>query len=1030
MNSPDVGSLRWLPLLALAFVLGCGPAVLMAQTTCPPASGDPYPAGTAAPIDVDAVIVDSSSGSVVLGGDDCVATSFPPVATTNQSVTASADSGVIVTEHALRRLQLVPESQRFDFSDNLLRIKNPTAAAINYQVIFSSSDVVIPFGWRLQFCEKAAGAGNCVSGTLVELGPEDETTLSRTVATSQISLTETNPQIASLAIPANSSVDFLIKIFPTWDTLFNGGTIPLQVTVLSAAANSDIVSFTATTTRFDPASNAICPSPLAPPPPPPQIVASRVTQPFFDPGVVPPPIFSGRPALMVTQSLLTNENGNTNRRLGDIKFYYADCLLGNVCETGEDPDDPDTVSLFTNGGAAVGLGWVLSQMTPGTDNDPADNAVRQIYYTSNGEPTGDDSYSMQDFDEGDCSTLKGEGFLDVADANWLGSLSDCSGDLDDDRTKRLIAFIRGNALSTSPFPRDTQRQVLATDKYIDAGLSSEVVLLGNVTTGSEWLLPDLIGSPPIIIGPPKLFPAPEIFFGDGDFDEWAREDDQQHRPIVVYTMDNNGVVHAFLMSRFTGTGDQKHFFLGFDAGFGNDGVRELWAYVPKGALPTLKYTVDNEHHYFGDGLLRAVDIQMKDGNGAFEPGDFRTVLVGFQGRGGGGVFALDVTNPDDPKVFWDFGCEENAHVGAVDGDCLDGDELAVQAAPALGRIADSSGTERWVAIYGSAAPNADFINDYANAESWLTVREIQTGDIIKQVRVSDKSGNLLTDLTPLRNPRTGDIEAIYFGDYFGAQWRVTADRLASASIADGADLTEASDLLFKDADYSANTVAADTRRPITARTRLAQDDFRNIWAYFGSGDYVFDLDAEFAIESNHQRFYGLRDDELTASYSGTTNLVDMSDTIDGSGNPTNDSWFIELGNAVTGVAGSTVATDRTINERVLNPGVVFAGLACFPTFQLPANADRCSDEGISRLYCVDFQNGRANAATDPRLASSDFSQSSAAPRGEPLVLLPTAGNLAPGKIFQGGPLESVDRTKVKDTEAGQACQVLLWRDRG
>ena len=1029
MNKSDYGWLAQLSLAGGAFLLAFFPVLVLAQTlVCPPAP-PALPNGTSAPVDVDAVIVDTSSGSTVLRGENCVA-DFTAITTADQEVSASTDSGVIVTEYALRRLQLVPTSQRFDFSEHVLRIKNPTASEMEYSVRFSTADVVIPFGWRIQFCEKASGVGNCASETLVELGPENKTTASRTI---------TSTEVGSLEIAGNTSKDFLIKLVPSWDTLFNGGDIPLRVTVVSAAGNADIVSYNATTNRFNPATNAICPSPLTPPPPPPQFVKSRVTSPFFDPGNTPD--FVGRPALMLTQSLLTNESGNVNRRLGDIKFFYADCLLGNVCEGGEDPDDPDTVSLLTNGGTAVGLGWVLSQMDPGILNDSADNAVRQIYYTSAGAPAGDDSYTLQDFDEGDCAILKGEGFLDVAAASWLGSLSDCSGNLNNDRAKRLIAFERGNSLPV-PYPRDVQRQILNTDKTVTQDSVDIALLGGGVTVGTEWLLPDLIGSPPLIIGPPKLFQKnsnPTSNPGDLAFDRWAQEAAQQQRSIVTYTMDNDGVVHAFLMSHLVGDPDdpatpviekQKLRFQGFNSAFGDDDVRELWAYVPKGALPTLKYTVDDDHHFFGDGLLRAIDIQMIGADGTFDSNDFRTVLVGYQGRGGGGIFALDVTNPHSPRLFWDLACEENQHVGGVDGDCLDGDELAVQAAPVLGRITDSSGADHWVAIYGSGAPPSDFINDYASEQSWLTVREIQTGDIIKQVRVSDKSGNLLTDLSPLRNPSTGDIEAFYFGDYFGAQWRVTAKRLVSATLADGiADGTdlEANELFFKDTDYNINTRAASTLRPITARTRLAQDDFRNIWTFFGSGDYVFDQDSGFSIDSNHQRFYGLRDEELTASYTGTTGLADMTAAIDGSGNLTNDSWFITLGNPVLGTG---VAADRTIAERVLNPGVVFAGLACFPTFQLPANSALCSEEGISRLYCVNFQNGRANVATDPRLAASVFSKRSAAPGGEPLILVPTAGNLAPGKIFQGGPLETIDPTNVQDTEAGQACEVLLWRDRG
>lgn len=1039
----------------LLFAVLCTPSMVLAQvtSTCPATSPacpvatptcvptDPgftsYPPGTAEALEMDAVIVDSSSGSEILRGEDCRATSYPPVICADQCVADSNDSGIIVTEHALRQLQLVPGSQRFEFNSNLLRIKNKTGAADDFSVIFSSDDGPIPFGWRLRFCKQEAATGACQTGTVVELGPEDETVAARTIASAELS---------SLAVAANSSADFIVELVPSWDTLFNGGLVPLQITVVNATGEEDIVSFQATTVRFDPEaangnvlSSAICTSITAPPPPPPQFVDSRVTAPFFDNNATTAS-FIGRPALMLSQSLLTNEAGNTNRRLGDIKFFYADCLLANLCETGEDPDDADSVSLIRNGGRAVGLGWVVSQMTPGTVNPTSATvrSVRRVYYTSNGEPVGGASYAMNDFglSAADCAVLAGPGFLGVADAPWLGPTVDCSAPVATagtvpnitvataDRTKRLVAFIRGNNLAGAPYVRDTQRVVTAADRYIDAGTSSEIVLLGNVAAGTEWKLPDLIGSPPLIIGPPKLFPAPVAFAGDVEFDVWAREDAQQQRSIVVYTMDNHGIVHAFLMARYTGTPDSKHFFRGFDANFNDTFVRELWSYVPKGALATLKYTVNSDHHYFGDGLLRAIDIQMKgsSGTGSFISTDFRTVLIGHQGRGGGGIFALDVTDPDDPKVFWDFACEENANVGGVDQDCLDGDELAVQAAPVLGLLDGN-----WVAIYGSGAPVSDFIDDYRSAESWLTVRDIQTGAVLNQVRVSDKAGNLLTDLTPLRNPRSREIEAMYFGDYYGAQWRVRGERLATTAIASGDDLVEATDLLFrKGNDYSGISVASEAPRPITARTRVAIDEFRNVWAFFGTGDYVFDLDNQFALDGVDQRFYGIRDDGLEANFTAdVTGFEDMSDIA--ATNLTGESWFIEFDGAVTGTSNGT------FSERVLNPAVVFGGLACFPTFELPAVADRCNNEGTSRLYCVDFKNGEVdNVATDPRnsAGNTDFTQDSAAPRGSPLVLVPRAGSLGPSRIFQGGSLESEDRTKSVDADSRQACDVLLWRDRG
>lgn len=987
---------------------------------------------TVAAQDTDVVVVDSGT-EYGIGVYPTMLDPIPP----SQQVSATKSSAITSTEYVHRRLQLVSASDRFEFPGILLRVKNDGVADTDFQVTFDNSSSSlgsrIPFGWRLRFCPDD-GSGACDS-PIVERGPEDAATA------------------VAISVPVGGSVDYHVQLIPRWDTLFNGGSADIEVEVTKVSdASSDVARFQATTSRLDPTTAALC-SPFSPPPPPVQFVEASVTLPFFD--EVSSAIFTGRPALMVTQSILTNSNNNSNRRLGDVKFYYADCLLSATagekavnCETGEDATDPDTLSLLDDGQTpahTVGLGWVLSQMTPGTANVPANNAVRQIYYTSNGSPAVSaphDSYAMTNFDLSACSTLRGSGFMDTADAIWLGSLDDCSDTSTPwvDRTQRLIAFMRGNAVSA--FAADNQRLVTAADQSFDpppTGGGDEIELLGDVTVGTRWLLPDLVGSPPIIIGPPNLFTRTDTNFVSADFDVWARQDARQQRSIVAYLMDNLGVVHAFELATFISGSPPpgKHYFRGYTSSFSDTFVRELWAYVPKGALANLKYAVSNDHHYFGDGLLRATDIQMKLANGTFDSSDFRTVLVGHQGRSGGGIFALDVTDPSSPKVFWDYACEENSHAGtAVDGDCDNGDELAVQAAPVIGRLVDSSDTAgyKWVVMYGSGAPVSDVVDDYRSRESWITVREIQGGGVVKQVRVSetanDKQGNLLTDLIMLRDIATGDVEALYFGDYYGALWRVRDERLApsgASGITDGNGLVETQDMLYEPSDYDSNTIAAAAERPITARPRIAIDAYQTFWTYFGSGAYLYDLNTsgsgDFGVDNNHQRFFGLRDPILTAKYSGTTGLVNMSDQVDGSGNLNNNSWYVELGQAVTGGA-----TGRTIAERVLEPAVVFGGLACFTTFQLPTNANRCTTDGIERLYCVDFESGRADVATDPRLTSSSFQRNESAPTGSPLVLPQRSGNALPPKIVPGGPLDEIDASVSIEASSRRACELLMWRD--
>ncbi|TWP34244.1 PilC/PilY family type IV pilus protein, partial [Xylella fastidiosa] len=70
--------------------------------------------------------------------------------------------------------------------------------------------------------------------------------------------------------------------------------------------------------------------------------------------------------------------------------------------------------------------------------------------------------------------------------------------------------------------------------------------------------------------------------------------------------------------------------------------KEIFAFVPRAAMPKLlEYTDQNYvHQYYVDGELTAADIyDTKLG--------WRSVLVGTLGRGGKGLFALDVTDPSN-----------------------------------------------------------------------------------------------------------------------------------------------------------------------------------------------------------------------------------------------------------------------------------------------------------------------------------------------------------------------------------------------
>ncbi len=105
---------------------------------------------------------------------------------------------------------------------------------------------------------------------------------------------------------------------------------------------------------------------------------------------------------------------------------------------------------------------------------------------------------------------------------------------------------------------------------------------------------------------------------------------------VIYTATNDGYVHAIEGS----SGD------------------ELWAFVPKEHLTTFSqlYTnLDSKTKNYGvDGDIIPV-IKDVDGDGIIETadGDFVIIIFGMR-RGGGGYYALDVTNKTSPKLLWNF----------------------------------------------------------------------------------------------------------------------------------------------------------------------------------------------------------------------------------------------------------------------------------------------------------------------------------------------------------------------------------------
>ncbi len=149
---------------------------------------------------------------------------------------------------------------------------------------------------------------------------------------------------------------------------------------------------------------------------------------------------------------------------------------------------------------------------------------------------------------------------------------------------------------------------------------------------------------------------------------------------MVYVGANDGMIHAFVLAVYDWRPDKKKWIFQRDT---NDPYakyigEELWAYMPSNLLSELKYLASSTNYGQGTCSHRTMvdlsphvwQVYMKSacttsrhqrdpvGVDYHNPSDttkcWRSVLIGGE-RGGGDVyFALDVSDPDHPKLLWEY----------------------------------------------------------------------------------------------------------------------------------------------------------------------------------------------------------------------------------------------------------------------------------------------------------------------------------------------------------------------------------------
>jgi len=411
---------------------------------------------------------------------------------------------------------------------------------------------------------------------------------------------------------------------------------------------------------------------------------------------------------------------------------------------------------------------------------------------------------------------------------------------------------------------------------------------------------------------------------------------------------------------------------------GSDLGKEIWAYIPKNTLPYLKYMADPTycHIYSIDATPYIFDASINGGPTADKTSSsWKTILIGGMRLGGAckdaastygvqtplaGVgyssyFALDITDPTNPTVLWEFSHPELGF--ATTG-------------PAVVRIGpDKNKNGKWIVVFGSGPTGpidttahqfkgfsdqtlklfAFDVDDGPGAGNG-NVTTIQPSTAIKYAFAGSLWGS------PIDIHQNNPAAAGYYQDdalYFGYTQAETDPPTAATKWTKGGVLR----LFTKESDNPSQWVLSrviENIGPVTAEVAKLQNykfGSEALWLYFGTGRYYYKTNADIDDASNPRKLYGIIEPCFSAAGFDTSCTTTVSEgilgpaaTATGSSDP--DGWYIPLD-----AATSTYKAERVIASPIASSiGAVF-----FPTAK--PSADVCTFGGATHLWAVDYDTG-------------------------------------------------------------------------
>jgi type IV pilus assembly protein PilY1 len=448
------------------------------------------------------------------------------------------------------------------------------------------------------------------------------------------------------------------------------------------------------------------------------------------------------------------------------------------------------------------------------------------------------------------------------------------------------------------------------------------------------------------------------------------------RPSTVYFGANDGMLHA--INAVEGSAD-----IG----------KERWAFIPSAVLKNLPKLADRNYdsnhlnYVNGDVVIADVCKASNCTAASTSAGDWATILVGGLNGGGKGYYALDITDPTNPILLWEFGTSKDyatdlsfdPHMGLSFGN----------------PIITKKSNGQWVVLFTSGYNNTTTASDVDSGKGFLYVVDAYTGQKLSKIATGEGSHSDPSGLSKI-TAYVDDVEVnntagkVYGGDLKGNLWRF--------------DINAEDKFLFAQL-----TDANGASQPITSAPELGLVK-NNIMVFVGTGKFLEVADLS---STQKQTFYAIAESTTNAvvsNYRSTGGALVNRNAASGRGvNST-------LANLVTDRGWFYDFPDNGERENI-KPRLVLGALL-IPSL-VPSDA-ACTPGGYGYLNILDF-------GTGGQVGSNPISQPQAAPivginvvfiKGLPVVSVTLANNPTPKVV----PFTALTAT------SGFQGKRIIWRE--